>query len=75
MSSADEKDPPPIATLFLELSVELPSPDRQQQQLRERIESVLKSYGEPLRWAITAVNDDTQSVQIEAVVTRCGAAS
>lgn len=29
----------------------------------------LQTWGEPLRWAITAVDSDRQVVQIEAVVT------
>lgn len=35
--------------------------------LRHHIEAQLRSYGEPLRWAITSVDQST--VQIEAVVT------
>lgn len=37
-------------------------------ELRDRIEIQLRSYGEPLRWAITAV--DGTVAQVEAVVTR-----
>lgn len=35
--------------------------------LRYHIETQLRSYGEPLRWAITAVEQST--VQVEAIVT------
>ena len=36
-------------------------------ELRNHIETQLKSYGEPLRWAITAIDKGT--AQVEAVVT------
>ncbi|WP_295617473.1 hypothetical protein [Chamaesiphon sp. GL140_3_metabinner_50] len=32
------------------------------------IESKLKNWGEPLRWAITAVDRETNIAQIEAIV-------
>ncbi len=35
--------------------------------LRNHIETQLRSYGEPLRWAITSVDQTT--AQVEAVVT------
>ena len=35
--------------------------------LRNHIETQLKSYGKPLRWAITAI--DKTTAQVEAVVT------
>ncbi len=34
-----------------------------------QVESVLAERGEPLRWAITQVNADTQIATVEAVVT------
>lgn len=37
-------------------------------ELRDHIEVQLRSYGEPLRWAITAV--DGPVAQVEAVITR-----
>lgn len=37
--------------------------------LRAAIETALSQYGEPLRWAITAIEHQTQLVQVEAVVT------
>lgn len=35
--------------------------------LRDNIEATLQTYGEPLRWAITAVEDNM--AHVEAVVT------
>ncbi len=37
--------------------------------LHRAIEAELRICGEPLRWAITAVDEAKQTVQIEAVVT------
>lgn len=55
-----------ISTRFLSLSVPLhPSPV----VLRDRVESLLRSHGAPLRWAITSVDAAQQTAQIEAVVT------
>lgn len=36
------------------------------------IEQALNQYGIPLRWAITAVDHDTQAAHIEAIVTDDG---
>ena len=36
--------------------------------LREAIETTLRQHGEPLRWAIVAVDLQRQTVAIEAVV-------
>ncbi|NJN87578.1 MAG: hypothetical protein HC881_16295 [Leptolyngbyaceae cyanobacterium SL_7_1] len=38
------------------------------QQIEPSILQALRSYGEPLRWAITAVDEAQQIMQIEAVV-------
>ncbi len=38
-------------------------------ELQVAIARSLQRYGDPLRWAITAVNATTQTLQIEAVVT------
>ncbi len=38
-------------------------------ELHRSILTELSRYGEPLRWAIVAVDDDRQKVQVEAVVT------
>jgi hypothetical protein len=39
-------------------------------ELNQAIEAELQKRGEPLRWAVTEVNEVTQTVQVEAVVTR-----
>lgn len=38
-------------------------------QLQQEIEAELSKRGEPLRWAVTKVNEDKQTVQVEAIVT------
>ncbi|GBF78875.1 hypothetical protein [Aphanothece sacrum] len=38
-------------------------------KLQQVIEAQLQQKGQPLRWAITQVDQDTQKVQIEAIVT------
>lgn len=38
-------------------------------ELQKTIEAELKKQGEPLRWAITAVDVEKQSCTVEAVVT------
>ncbi len=38
-------------------------------ELNQAIEAELQKRGEPLRWAITEVNEETQTAQVEAVVT------
>ncbi|TAE61886.1 MAG: hypothetical protein EAZ76_01835 [Nostocales cyanobacterium] len=38
-------------------------------ELQKAIESELKKQGEPLRWAVTAVDAETEKVTVEAVVT------
>jgi hypothetical protein len=37
--------------------------------LRSHIQTQLTQHGEPLRWAITAVDTTNQTAQVEAVVT------
>lgn len=39
-------------------------------QLQKEIEKELSQKGEPLRWAVTQVNQDQQTVEVEAIVTR-----
>lgn len=54
-----------MSSHFLSLELELvPLPELQQVILAE-----LCRYGEPLRWAIVAVDVERSKVQIEAVVT------
>ena len=38
-------------------------------ELRSRIETQLTQHGSPLRWAVTAVDKETQRAHVEAVVT------
>lgn len=38
-------------------------------QLQKEIEKELNRQGKPLRWAVTQVNQDQQTVQVEAIVT------
>lgn len=37
-------------------------------QLHQEIEAELEKRGEPLRWAVTAVDEERQKVTVEAVV-------
>ncbi len=37
--------------------------------LRSHIETSLADYGDPLRWAITAIDQANQTAHVEAVVT------
>jgi hypothetical protein len=39
-------------------------------KLPQAIETELQKHGEPLRWAITQVNEENAKVLVEAVVTR-----
>lgn len=52
-------------THFLTLDLQLSDAAK----LQQSILAELHRYGEPLRWAITAVDHQQQTVQIEAVVT------
>lgn len=54
-----------MVTHFLTLELNLVAPT----DLQQAILTELNRYGEPLRWAIVAVNTDLKKVQIEAVVT------
>lgn len=38
-------------------------------QLQQAIEAELQKQGEPIRWAITAINIEQQTATVEAVVT------
>ncbi|MEA5535909.1 hypothetical protein [Crocosphaera sp. XPORK-15E] len=40
-------------------------------KLQQAIEGELQKQGEPLRWAITSVDSQKQTVQVEAIVTPC----
>lgn len=39
-------------------------------ELQQAIEAELQKHGEPLRWAITKVDHETETVQVEAIVTK-----
>jgi hypothetical protein len=39
-------------------------------ELQQAIEAELQKHGEPLRWAITKVDQETETVQVEAIVTK-----
>jgi hypothetical protein len=38
-------------------------------QLQQAIEAELQKRGEPLRWAVTSVDTERQTAQVEAIVT------
>jgi len=38
-------------------------------KLKQAIETELEKRGEPLRWAVTSVEGETQKAQVEAIVT------
>lgn len=38
-------------------------------QLQQEIEAELQKRGEPLRWAVTQVDQERQKAQVEAIVT------
>lgn len=38
--------------------------------LKQEIEKRLQEEGKPLRWAITAVDEEKQKVKVEAIVTK-----
>ncbi|WP_267383500.1 hypothetical protein [Cyanobacterium sp. uoEpiScrs1] len=39
-------------------------------RLQKEIEAVLEKQGEPLRWAITEVDTEKQTVYVEGIVTK-----
>ncbi|MDJ1183720.1 hypothetical protein [Roseofilum casamattae] len=41
-------------------------------QLHQAVEAELEKRGEPLRWAVTSVDDDRQTAVVEAVVLQEG---
>ncbi len=53
-------------TYFISVEVDLQTTPS---EMQAAIKAELRNYGEPLRWAITSVNADTQKVQLEAIVT------
>lgn len=55
-----------MTTHFIEAEVNLQDTPL---KVQAAIEAELKKRGEPLRWAITDVNPDTQTAHVEAIVT------
>jgi hypothetical protein len=55
---------PPMNTAFITLALPVPSTIV---ELHATIETALKHHGEPLRWAITRIENET--AHIEAIVT------
>ena len=54
-----------MTTHFINAEVELQDSPI---EMHQAIEAELQKHGEPLRWAVTAVNVENQKVQVEAVV-------
>lgn len=60
----------PIQAPPSELRSALPGSDLlRSDALRSHIETQLATHGDPLRWAITAIDTDSQTACVEAVVT------
>jgi hypothetical protein len=55
-----------MTTHFITAEIDLQETPTELQQV---IEAELQKQGEPLRWAITAVDSDAEKVTVEAVVT------
>lgn len=55
-----------MTTHFITAEIDL---QESPQQLQQAIEAELEKRGEPLRWAVTEVDEEAQKAQIEAVVT------
>ena len=60
------KREPTMTTHFITAEIDL---QENPLQLQQAIEAELEKRGEPLRWAVTAVDEATQTAQVEAVVT------
>ncbi|MCU0570718.1 MAG: hypothetical protein MUF49_29605 [Oculatellaceae cyanobacterium Prado106] len=59
-----------LVTQFIQIEVEMTGAIA---HLQPRILHQLQQYGQPLRWAIVAVDGDRQQVKVEAVVLSQGA--
>jgi hypothetical protein len=55
-----------MTTHFITAEIDLSAAES---PLVEEVNAELAKHGEPLRWAITSVNDEKQTAQVEAVVT------
>ncbi len=56
-----------MITHFISVEIDLQEDNA---QLQKSVETELHKYGEPLRWAITAVDSQSRKVTLEAVVTK-----
>jgi hypothetical protein len=56
-----------MTTHFIEAEINLQETPT---KLKKEIETELQKRGEPLRWAITNVDQEKETVQVEAVVTQ-----
>lgn len=56
-----------MTTHFIEAEIEL---QQNPNQLQQKIEQELAKRGEPLRWAVTKVNQEQQTAHVEAIVTK-----
>ena len=56
-----------MITDFISLEIDL---QENTAQLHKSIEVELRKNGEPLRWAITAVDSESKKVTLEAVITK-----
>lgn len=55
-----------MTTHFITAEINL---DESTEDLNQAIDNELRQRGEPLRWAITEVDEATQTARVEAVVT------
>lgn len=55
-----------MTTHFIAVEIDL---QENPTELQQAIEAELKKQGEPLRWAIAAVDETAEKVTVEAVVT------
>ncbi|EAZ91083.1 hypothetical protein [Crocosphaera chwakensis] len=55
-----------MTTHFIEAEIDL---QQTHLTLKEAVEEALQEQGAPLRWAITKVNKEKQTAQVEAIVT------
>lgn len=55
-----------MTTHFIEAEIDINSSPA---QLHQEIEKQLKKQGEPLRWAVTDVDEKERKVRVEAIVT------
>jgi hypothetical protein len=55
-----------MTTHFITAEIDL---QESPQQLQQAIEAELEKRGEPLRWAVTNIDEEEQKAKIEAVVT------